>query len=146
MTAIIHPDAPVDRIGAQVRFPAVRRVRGLSDRSITWLFVTPTIALLLAINIFPLIWMIRLSFTSLNLSMSYLPLRFVGLDNYADVLSDEDVWIRLQTTAQFVISTVVLEVIVGFGLALLINRQFRSHSFWTTIILLPMMLDRKSVV
>ena len=141
MTAIIHSDAPVDRIGAQVPFRAARRVRSLSDRSIAWLFVTPTIALLLAINIFPLIWMIRLSFTSLNLSMSYLPLRFVGLDNYADVLSDEDVWIRLQTTAQFVISTVALQVIVGFGLALLINRQFRSHSFWTTIILLPMMLS-----
>ena len=116
-------------------------MRGLSDRAIAWLFVTPTIALLLAINIFPLIWMIRLSFTSLNLSMSYLPLRFVGLDNYADILSDEDLWVRMQTTAQFVISTVVLQVVIGFGLALLINRQFRSHSFWTTIILLPMMLS-----
>ena len=37
--------------------------------------------------------MIRLSFTSLNLSMSYLPLRFVGLDNFSDILGDEDVWI-----------------------------------------------------
>jgi multiple sugar transport system permease protein len=141
MTALTHPDAQVDRIGAQASFGALRRVRSLSDRSIAWLFVTPTIALLLAINIFPLIWMIRLSFTSLNLSMSYLPLRFVGLDNYADILSDDDIWIRLQTTAQFVIATVALEVLVGFGLALLINRQFRSHSFWTTIILLPMMLS-----
>jgi multiple sugar transport system permease protein len=141
MTALTHPDAPVNRIGAQAPFHAIRRVRSLSDRSIAWLFVTPTIALLLAINIFPLVWMIRLSFTSLNLSMSYLPLRLVGLDNYADILSDDDVWIRLQTTAQFVIATVALEVLVGFGLALLINRQFRSHSFWTTIILLPMMLS-----
>ena len=73
---------------------AARRVRGLSDRGIAWLFIAPTIALLLAINIFPLIWMIRLSFTSLNLSMSYLPLRFVGLDNYIDILTDEDVWAR----------------------------------------------------
>jgi multiple sugar transport system permease protein len=141
LTALTHPDSPADRIGAQIPFRAIRHVRSLSDRSIAWLFVTPTVALLLAINIFPLLWMIRLSFTSLNLSMSYLPLRFVGLDNYADILDDEDVWIRLQTTAQFVISTVTLEVLVGFGLALLINRQFRSHSFWTTIILLPMMLS-----
>jgi hypothetical protein len=49
--------------------------------------------------------------------------------------------VRLQTTARFVISTVALQVFIGFGLALLINRQFRSHSFWTTIILLPMMLS-----
>jgi multiple sugar transport system permease protein len=141
MTAILHPDAPVDRIGTQSAFGVPRRVRSLSDRTVAWLFVGPTIVLLLAINIFPLIWMIRLSFTSLNLSMSYLPLRFVGLDNYSDILTDEDMWIRMQTTAQFVVSTVVLEVLVGFGLALLINRQFRGHGFWTTIILLPMMLS-----
>src|SRR3984957_13333576 len=141
MTAIIHPDASADRMAAQARRGAAKRVHGLSDRSIAWLFVAPTIVLLLAINIFPLIWMIRLSFTSLNLSMSYLPLRFVGLENYSDILTDDDVWFRLQTTARFVICSVALQVVIGFGLALLINRQFRSHSFWTTIILLPMMLS-----
>src|ERR1700722_5324288 len=112
MTAIIHPDASADRMAAQARRGAAKRVHGLSDRSIAWLFVAPTIVLLLAINIFPLIWMIRLSFTSLNLSMSYLPLRFVGLDNYADILSDEDLWVRMQTTAPFVISTVVFEMFI----------------------------------
>ena len=69
MTTIIHPDhAPVTRAPPAKSSPAWRG-RGLSDRSIAWLFVAPTIALLLAINIFPLIWMIRLSFTSLNLSI-----------------------------------------------------------------------------
>jgi multiple sugar transport system permease protein len=142
MTTISQPDdATVAGMGEPARSRTTRRVRGLSDRAIAWLFVAPTIALLLAINIFPLVWMIRLSFTSLNLSMSYLPLRFVGLDNFTDILGDEDVWLRLQTTAQFVIWSVTFQVIIGFGLALLINRQFRGHSFWTTIILLPMMLS-----
>ena len=39
-------------------------MRGLSDRGIAWLFIAPTILLLLAINIFPLIWTIYLSFTN----------------------------------------------------------------------------------
>jgi multiple sugar transport system permease protein len=145
MTAVNLPEAPIERIvvpsPAETRLRIAKYTRGLSDRSIAWLFVLPTIALLLAINIFPLLWMIRLSFTNLNLSMAYLPLRFVGLDNYADILADEDIWSRLQMTANFVICSVGLEVLVGFGLALLINRQFRTHSFWTTIILLPMMLS-----
>ena len=38
-----------------------RRLRGISDATITWLFIAPTILLLLAINIFPLIWTIQLS-------------------------------------------------------------------------------------
>ena len=44
--------------------PVARRVRGLSDRAIAWVFIAPTIILLLAINIFPLIWTIQLSFTN----------------------------------------------------------------------------------
>ena len=44
--------------------PLARRMRGLSDRAIAWLFIAPTMLLLLAINIFPLIWTIRLSFTN----------------------------------------------------------------------------------
>jgi multiple sugar transport system permease protein len=145
MSAVNLPGTPIE--GIAVRTPVraglqiAKYTRGLSDRSIAWLFILPTVALLLAINIFPLLWMIRLSFTNLNLSMAYLPLRFVGLDNYTDVLTDDDIWDRMQTTAHFVASTVVLEVVVGFGLALLINRQFRTHSLWTTIILLPMMLS-----
>ena len=114
---------------------------GLSDRSIAWLFVTPTIVLLLAINIFPLIWMIRLSFTNLNSNLPYLAVavcRPRQLRRYSD---RRGYLARLQTTAHFVISTIALQVVIGFGLALLINRQFRSHSFWTTIILLPMMLS-----
>jgi len=141
MTTILQSESSSDRFREQPSLRVASRARGLSDRTIAWLFIAPTIALLLAINIFPLIWMIRLSFTSLNLSMSYLPLRFVGLDNFSDILADEDVWLRLQSTARFVISSVALQVVVGFGLALLINRQFRGHSFWTTIILLPMMLS-----
>ena len=38
--------------------PLAKAVRGLSDRSVAWLFIAPTILLLLAINIFPLIWAI----------------------------------------------------------------------------------------
>src|SRR6266852_1815402 len=118
-----------------------RRVRGLSDRAIAWLFITPTILLLLAINIFPLIWTIRLSFTNFKSNMPNLPVKQIGLANYANILTDEDVWIAMQATAHFVVWSIAFEVLIGFGLALLINRKFRGHSFWTTVILLPIMLS-----
>jgi multiple sugar transport system permease protein len=117
------------------------RIHGLSDRAIAWLFVSPCIALLLAINIFPLIWTIRLSFTNYRSNMSNQAIRWVWFDNYLDILSDEDVWQAMQVTAHFVIWSIVFQVFIGFGLALLINRQFRTHSLWTTLILLPMMLS-----
>ena len=143
MTTIIHPDAAptasASRPPRRVRRSGVARAVGPGDRLAV--HRADHRCCLLAINIFPLIWTIRLSFTSFKLNMSDLPPRFVGLDNYIDILTDEDVWTRLQTTAHFVFWSVALQVLLGFGLALLINRQFRGHSFWTTIILLPMMLS-----
>ena len=59
------PHVLLDKAAARdARDRLARRVRGLSDRAIAWLFIAPTIVLLLAINIFPLIWTIRLSFTN----------------------------------------------------------------------------------
>jgi multiple sugar transport system permease protein len=141
LTTNDHPESLVDRVAARTPLRLARRVRSLSDRSIAWLFIAPSIVLLLAINIFPLIWAIRLSFTNFKSNLPNVPLRFVGLANYVDILSDEDVWQSMQVTAHFVICSIALQVVIGFGLALLINRQFRTHSFWTTVILLPMMLS-----
>ena len=65
--------------------------------------------LLLAINVFPLIWAIRLSFTGFMANLPN-PAGFIGLDNYTDILTDEDVWAHFQTTAHFVLSTIALQV------------------------------------
>jgi multiple sugar transport system permease protein len=118
-----------------------RRVRGLSDRAITWIFIAPTIALLLAINIFPLIWTVYLSFTNYRANQPGRPVEWVGTRNYERLLSSGDVWGYMQSTAHFVVWTMLLQVLLGLGLALLINRAFRGASFWTTIILIPMMLS-----
>ena len=118
-----------------------RRIRSLSDRSVAWLFIAPTIVLLLAINIFPLFWTIYLSFTNYKANRPNAPIIGVGTAHYQNILSDPDIWHSMQATAHFVVWTVALEALIGFGLAYLIDRKFRGHGFWTTIILLPMMLS-----
>jgi multiple sugar transport system permease protein len=121
--------------------PLAARMRGLSDRTVAWLFIGPTMALLLAINIFPLIWTVRLSFTNFRANRPNAEVLGVGLDNYISVLTDPDIWVALQTTAHFLFWTILLQVVIGFTLAWLIDRKFRGHGFWTTLILIPMMLS-----
>jgi multiple sugar transport system permease protein len=118
-----------------------RRVRGLSDRAIAWIFISPTIALLLAINIFPLVWTIQLSFTNYRANRPNAVIKYLGLENYTSILTDPDIWAGMQVTARFVIATIVIETVLGFTLAWLIDRKFRGHGFWTTVILIPMMLS-----
>lgn len=141
MTDRSGPAAMVARAAAVTPLPLTRRMQGLSDRAIAWLFIAPTILLLLAINIFPLLWTIRLSFTNYFANRPNAPVRDVGILNYSNILGDPDVWQAMQATAHFVFWSVSLQVLLGFGLALLINRQFRGHTLWTTLILLPMMLS-----
>ncbi len=127
---------------AEATPPDIRRhIRSLSDRTIAWIFVGPTILLLLAINIFPLIWTIRLSFTNFRVNRLNSPVEFIGLDNYRRILNDADIWNTMQATAHFLIWTIVLQVLIGFALAYLINKKFRGNDLWTTLIVLPMMLS-----
>jgi multiple sugar transport system permease protein len=118
-----------------------KSVRGLPDRLVAWMFIAPTIILLLAINIFPLIWAIRLSFTNYRANRPNAEVSHVGFDNYRRILTDSDIWIAMQTTAHFVFWTILLQTLIGFTLAYLIDRKFRGHALWTTIILIPMMLS-----
>ncbi len=119
----------------------VRRFAGLSDRAIAWLFILPTMVLLLAINIFPLIWTIRLSFTNYRANRPNAEIKSVGFEHYQKILADPDIWAAMQATAHFVFWTIVLQTLIGFMLAYLIDRKFRGHAFWTTVILIPMMLS-----
>ncbi|MDR3376903.1 MAG: sugar ABC transporter permease [Ancalomicrobiaceae bacterium] len=130
-----------DRLAAATPETIAKPIRGLSDRALAWLFIAPSIVLLLAINIFPLIWTIYLSFTNYRANRPNAPIKGVGIDNYVSILTDADVWQPMQATAHFVLWTILIETVLGFGLAFLIDRKFRGHGLWTTIILIPMMLS-----
>lgn len=134
-------DQSTDRAPTASRSLRGHVVRGLSDRAVAWIFIGPTILLLLAINIFPLIWTIRLSLTNYRANRTAEAVEWVGLRNYQRILTDPDIWHTMQATAHFLIWTIVLQVLIGFTLAYLINKKFRGNDLWTTLIVLPMMLS-----
>lgn len=131
----------INRVASATPAPIVHKVKGLSDRAIAWIFVAPTIAILLAINIFPLIWTIYLSFTNYAVNRPNREVKYIGLRNYERILGDADTWATMQATAHFLIWTIVLQVLIGFTIAYLINKKFRGNDLWTTIIVFPMMLS-----
>src|SRR5262245_38075127 len=118
--------------------PAARR--GLSDITIRNLFIIPTIAFLIIFNIFPLIYSLGFSFTEYRASLNK-PAEFVGFRNYVELLADDGIWSNFTITAEYVIVSVAGQMIVGFGLALLLNRPFPLKGLVTTLLLLPMMLS-----
>jgi multiple sugar transport system permease protein len=130
-----------DKVASATPPSIAHKVKGLSDRAIAWIFVAPTIFILLAINIFPLIWTIYLSFTNYAVNRTNREVKFIGFRNYERILGDADTWATMQATAHFLIWTIVLQVLIGFTLAYLINKKFKGNDLWTTIIVFPMMLS-----
>src|SRR5260370_4417918 len=112
----------------------------MSDLSIRNLFIIPTIAFLIVFNIFPLIYSLGYSFPDFRAS-SNAPATFVGLKNYRDLLNDDHVWNNFSVTARYVLLSVGGQVLLGFGVALLLNRRIPFKGLFTTLLLVPMMMS-----
>ena len=114
--------------------------RGWSDLAIRNAFIIPTIVFLIVFNIFPLLYSLGYSFTDFRAS-SNASANFVGLANYRTLLNDPFIWNNFAITAKYVIVSVTGQVVVGFRVALLLNRSIPFKGLITTLLLLPMMLS-----
>ncbi|NND90338.1 MAG: sugar ABC transporter permease [Granulosicoccus sp.] len=108
------------------------------------LLVAPAIITLFVMNIFPLLWSFGLSFFNYRANRQNVP-EFVGLKNFERVLTDEKIWDRFQTTAIIVGSSVTLQLIIGFSLAMLFAKHFPMRRIIMMLVLTPMMLSFVSV-
>ena len=83
------------------------RRRHLSDAQIQFLFIAPTIILLVLMNIFPLFYSLYLSFTEFSVIKPNNPPLWVGLQNYQNILRDEETWKYFALTGRYVLLSVV---------------------------------------
>ena len=103
-------------------------------------FVGPALLVLIAFNVFPLLYSIFLSFTNADLvGGAY---QVIGTLNYKVVFSAARYAAALRTTALFVVLAVAIELVLGFGLALALRRRFGGRAFVLTVLLVPMMLPQ----
>jgi multiple sugar transport system permease protein len=116
--------------------------RQISDRTIAWLFIMPTLTLLIVMNVFPLFYSMYLSFNDYSV-IGNEPPRWIGLENYQKILTNERqrYWHNFTLTGRYAVLTVGLQIIVGFGLAMLLRQKFKGSGLITTLILIPMMLS-----
>jgi multiple sugar transport system permease protein len=114
---------------------------GLRRRSVGILFVLPAALTLLAITIFPLIYELRLVFMSWELTTNAPP-QFVGLQNLIRVLfQDERFWASMRVTGTLIVLGVAIQLSIGTGLALLLNRLAgRLRTPLVSIFLIPVMI------
>jgi multiple sugar transport system permease protein len=71
---------------------------------------------------------------------------FVGLENYLELGRDADFWLSVWRGTVFAVGSIGLQVVLGFGVALLLNQPFRGRGFVRGIALFPYMLPTIVVI
>jgi len=107
-----------------------------------YLFISPWWIGFLIFTVGSLIASFALSFTEWNLIK---PPRFVGLQNYIDLLKDELFWQALKVTTIYSLGRVPLGIIIGLAAALLLNQKVRLQSFWRVVYYMPVVLPAVAV-
>lgn len=100
------------------------------------LMIAPLMVFLVLMVAFPLIYTVYLSFTNWN--MGALAPKWLGLKNYIDVLTDSQFWSDTGHTLYLAFGSVAIELVLGTGIAIVLNRPFAGKNFIKTLFLLPM--------
>ncbi|MET1074653.1 MAG: sugar ABC transporter permease, partial [Umezawaea sp.] len=106
-----------------------------SDTRAFWLFVGPFAAGLLAFVYIPIGWSAALSFFDARGTVT--PTEFVGLANYADMLTDGPFLRSLGTFSLFALFIVPTTFVLSLGLALLVNQITFMQAFFRSVFFLP---------
>ncbi|GAB48267.1 carbohydrate ABC transporter permease [Mobilicoccus pelagius] len=123
------------------RDAATPRKAGISDRargerSLGWKLAGPAFLVMVLVTAYPILQAIWNSFFSYRLTDPGAR-KFVGLGNYATILSDSLFWNAVGNTLFITVVTVVVELVIGFGLAMLMNRVVWPRKALRTIVLIP---------
>ena len=105
-----------------------------------YVFLAPALVIMVIALLYPLAYMVYGSFRDWNPSQTIGETEFNGLGNYIALWNDPNFHESLVVTLKFALSVVTLEMFIGGGLALLLDRSLRGMSVLRTLFILPMMI------
>lgn len=106
-----------------------------AERRLAYILIAPTLLAFGLVAAFPLVSAFWLSLRNQNLK--YRTDDFVGLQNYATIMSDERFWNALRVTLTFTVTTIVVETVLGLIIALAVNRNFVGRGLVRAAVLVP---------
>ncbi|TBL81058.1 carbohydrate ABC transporter permease [Paenibacillus thalictri] len=131
--------------GAHPQAKTVSRAGALAGRKLNLyglLFASPWILGLLIFYALPLVLSIYYSFTSYSILK---PGEWVGLDNYRNLMNDKSFWIGIYNTIYFTVIFVPLSIVIGVGVAVLLNMKIKGMSVYRTIFFLPTLVPHVAI-
>jgi len=107
-----------------------------SDQRSAMLLLSPMMAVLLAVAVFPVLYSLWTSLFDIKLTRMN-NVSFVGLGNYVTTFLDPMFWAAVGRTAWFTVSAVLAIMVIATLMALLLNQEFRGRRILSTALLIP---------
>jgi multiple sugar transport system permease protein len=114
-----------------------RRIKGQGkERATALLMFLPAGVLIATFLIIPIVLTFILAFTNTRL-ISPEPGRFIGLENFSNLFTDDTFWASLRNTIVFTVVIVPVQSAIALVIAVLVNSRMRGTTFFRTIYFLP---------
>lgn len=108
------------------------------DRHFSWIMPAPAVLILVFLMAFPIAYTVYLSFSNWTPSSRWTP-EFIGAGNYIKLFYEDPRFLKaLWRTLWFTFVAVTIQTILGVGLAIIFNREFKGRGFFRTIFLMSM--------
>jgi multiple sugar transport system permease protein len=108
----------------------------ISAKNFAYLLLIPAVIIVVVLGIFPVAYSLGLSLFKYKLNTPH-PARFVGLSNYAKLLTNIEFWDSIVKTLYFTVAVVGLTTLVAMLVALLLNQDIRGKTFLIAMLLIP---------
>lgn len=106
------------------------------EQTTGWLLVLPALLVLGLVFAYPIARAFWLSFFAENLGTQLEPV-FNGLGNYSRMVGDGRFWQSIGNTSIFTLASVAIEMVLGMGIALVLNQSFRGRGLVRTVAIIP---------
>lgn len=127
----------ITAVGAQVRHR--RTGAKLADIVSRWAFMAPAAVILAAMLAYPIFYTIEISFSRFDLA-SFSAVEWVGWENYAEAFGDYRFWSSMKVTLIYLALALPIQIVLGFGIAFLINADWRGRGTVRALFIIPMVV------
>lgn len=104
-------------------------------------FVLPALLILCSVLLFPLGYSLYMSLFRFSIARPFLGQTFVGLDNYIMALQDGPFLRAIRNTLVITFSSLTIELIIGTGIAVMLNSKVKLESFYRTVLFFPVIMS-----
>lgn len=130
---------PVAGANSRERVARSRLPATLVDAASRWAFMAPAALILAAMLAYPIFYTLEISFSRFDL-MTFSAVEWVGFDNYAHVIRDYRFWSSMKVTLVYLAFALPLQIVLGFGIAFLINAEWQGRSIVRALFIIPMVV------